>query len=128
MKFYINYQALNTLIILNKNASLLIKKTLTNFCVTRIYNKFDIIIIFNEIRVKDNYKKRIIFFIKYDLYKYIIIFFKLYNAPVIFQAFINNILRKYLNIFYIAYLNNILIYNNIKKEYIYYMRKILKKL
>ena len=78
--------------------------------------------------MKNNYEKKIIFFIKYDLYKYIIISFKLYNASVIFQTFINNILKKYLDIFYTAYLNNILIYNNIKKEYIHHVRKILKKL
>ena len=78
--------------------------------------------------MKNNYEKRITFLIKYDLYKYIIISFKLYNAFIIFQAFINNILKKYLNIFYIIYLNNIFIYNNIKEEYIYYIKKILKKL
>ena len=57
-----------------------------------------------------------------------IIFFKLYNILVIFQVFINNFLREYLNIFYIAYVNNILNYNNIKEEYIHYVEKILKKL
>ena len=89
LKFYINYRALNALIILNKNILLLIKNILTNLYAIRIYNKFDIIITFNEIRVKNNYEKRIIFFIKYNLYKYnlykyIIISFKLYNALVIF--------------------------------------------
>ena len=49
LKFYINYRALNALTIPNKNALLLIKKTLANLYATRIYNKFDIIIIFNEI-------------------------------------------------------------------------------
>ncbi len=38
----------------------------------------------------------------------------------------NNILRKYLNQFYIAYLNNILIYSEIKEQYIKYVRKILR--
>ena len=36
-------------------------------------------------------------------------------------------MRKYLNIFYIIYLNNILIYNDNKKDYILYVEKILKK-
>ena len=84
LRFYINYRVLNAFIIFNKNVFLLIKKILTNLCVTRIYNKFDIIIIFNEIRVKDNYKERIIFLIKYGLYEYIIIFFELYNVFIIF--------------------------------------------
>ena len=81
LKLYINYKALNAFIILNKNVLLLIKKTLTNFYATRIYNKFNIIIIFNEIRIKNDYKKKRIL-IKYDLYKYIIISFELYNALI----------------------------------------------
>ena len=84
LRLYINYRVLNAFIILNKNALLLIKEILTNFCVARIYNKFDIIIIFNEIRVKNNYEKKLIFLIKYNLYEYIMMFFKLYNALVIF--------------------------------------------
>ena len=34
--------------------------------------------------MKDDLKKKIIFLIKYDFYKYIIMFFELYNAFVIF--------------------------------------------
>ena len=79
-KLYINYRAFNAFIVFNRNVSSLIKKTLIKFYATRIYNKFDIIIIFNEIRIKKNYKKRIIFFTRYDFYKYIIMLFDLYNA------------------------------------------------
>ena len=128
LKLYINYRALNALTILNRNILSLIKEILANLYATRIYSKFDIITIFNKIRIKNNYEKKTTFFIKYDLYKYIIIPFKLCNAPAIFQAFINNVLKEYLNIFYTAYLNNILIYNNTKKEHIHHVKKILKKL
>ena len=48
-KFYINYRAFNTFIVFNRNASFLIKKILIKFYAIRIYNKFDIIIIFNKI-------------------------------------------------------------------------------
>ena len=47
---------------------------------------------------------------------------------MIFQVFINKILREYLNDFYIVYLNNILIYNKTIKKYINYIQKILDKL
>ena len=54
--------------------------------------------------------------------------FELCNALSTFQVFINDVLREYLDVFYFAYLNNILIYNNIKKEYIDHVRKIFEKL
>ena len=38
--------------------------------------------------------------------------FGLTNAPSSFQYFINNTLRPYLDVFYTAYINNILVYSN----------------
>jgi len=38
--------------------------------------------------------------------------FSLINAPSSFQHFVNNILRLYLDVFYTAYINDILIYSN----------------
>ena len=84
----------------------------------RIYSKFNIIAAFNEIRVKKGYKKKITFLTRYNLFEYIIISFGLYNTSITFQIFINNTLREYLDIFYTIYLDDILIYNNIKDEYI----------
>ena len=57
-KIYVNYRIFNALIIFNRNTSPLIKKTLFKLYIIKIYNKFDIIIIFNEIRIKKNYKKK----------------------------------------------------------------------
>ena len=51
-------------------------------------------------------------------FEYLVIPFRLTNAPATFQASINNILRKYLNILIIMYFDNILIYLPIKEEYI----------
>jgi hypothetical protein len=36
--------------------------------------------------------------------------FRLTNAPATFQAYINNILRKYLDVFVVVYLDDILVY------------------
>ena len=83
-RFCVDYRAFNVFIVFNRNASLLIKKTLIKLCAIRIYNKFDIIIIFNKIRIKKEYEKKIIFFIKYNLYKYIIMSFNLYNVFITF--------------------------------------------
>ena len=106
----------------------MIREIFFKLCAIKIYNKFDIIVIFNEIKIKKDHEQKIIFFIKYNLFEYIIIFFGLYNAFGIFQTFINDILCEYLDIFCIIYLNDILIYNNIKEEHIGYINKILTKL
>ncbi len=45
-----------------------------------------------------------------------------------FQSFINKTLNLYLNNFCIIYINNILIYNNIKAKYKNYINKVFAKL
>jgi hypothetical protein len=56
------------------------------------------------------------------------IFFDLINAPANFQALINDIFREYLDIFVVAYLNDILIYSINKKNHTKQVNLILKAL
>ena len=83
-KMYVNYKALNVLTIKNFNAFLLIKKFLTRLSLVKIYNKFDIIAIFNKIKMKKSDEHKITFFIRYKLFKYVIMLFELCNASSIF--------------------------------------------
>jgi len=94
----------------------------------KYYSKFDIIVVFNKIRMRFNNKHKTIFIICYSLFKYIVIFFELYNVSTMFQFFINKIFSFYLNNFCIVYINNILVYSNIKTEYKNYINKVLAKL
>jgi hypothetical protein len=52
--------------------------------------------------------------------------FNLINALASFQALINDIFREYLDIFVVAYLNDILIYSKNEKNYIKQINLILK--
>ena len=54
--------------------------------------------------------------------------FNLINASVMFQTFVNNVLRRYLNQFIIVYLNDILVYSKMKKEHMQHVKKIIKTL
>ena len=128
LRIYIDYRALNALTIKNRNALFLIKETLVKLCSVRVFTKFNIIIAFNKIHIRDEDKEKTAFLTRYNLFEYLIILFKLYNAFSTFQAFINEILREYLDVFYSIYLNNILIFSNNKEEYMKHVKKILKKL
>jgi hypothetical protein len=54
--------------------------------------------------------------------------FSLTNVPASFQALINDIFREYLDIFVVAYLNDILIYLINEKDHIKQVNLILKTL
>ena len=124
----VNYRTLNVLIIKNRNCFLLIKKTFDRLCAIKFYIKLNVIAIFNEIRIRKNDEKKTTFLIRYELYEYVVMFFDFCNVFEIFQSFINETLRDYLNVFYFVYLNKILIYNNIKKKHITHVRKVFDKL
>ena len=127
-KVCINYRTLNVLIIKNKNVSSFIRKTLTCLCSTKYFNKFDIIVAFNEIRMRDDDEKKTIFLTRYEFFEYVMMLFELCNVFEIFQVFINETLREYLNNFCTNYLNDIFIYNNIYEEHEAHVSKMLKRL
>jgi hypothetical protein len=52
--------------------------------------------------------------------------FGLINASALYQSLINNIFRKYLDDFVVAYLDDILIYLKIKEEYIKHVTAVLE--
>ena len=68
------------------------------------------------------------FWTKYGLYEYLVIPFWLANAPSLFQNFINIILHGILDKFCSASIDNILLYNNSKKEYQTYIQKVFAAL
>ena len=55
-------------------------------------------------------------------------FFELINASITFQAYIQMILKKYLDIFVFVYLDDILIYSKTEKQHIKHVILILRKL
>ena len=128
LRVCVDYRALNALTIKNRNAPPLIRETLSRLYSARIYIKFNVIAAFNKIQIREGDEEKIVFLIKYRLFKYIVILFGLYNAPGTFQSFINNTLREYLDMFCTAYLNNILIYSNTEEEHIIHIKKVLEKL
>jgi len=54
--------------------------------------------------------------------------FELTNELSSFQNFINDTLHDFLNVFCIAYMNDILIYSNSKKKHTQHVHQILKRL
>jgi hypothetical protein len=76
---------------------------------------------------KENVWKTV-FCICYSYFKYLVLLFKLTNAPATFQLYINRIITKLLNNFVVVYLDNILIYFKKGEDYKNYIRQVLERL
>ena len=128
LRVCVNYKIFNALTIKNCNALSIIKNILIRLYVVKFYNKFDIIVAFNEIRMKEDDEKKIAFLTRYKLFKYVVMSFEFCNAFETFQIFINVTLHEYLNDFCIKYLNDILVYNKTCKNHVKHVSKMLKRL
>ena len=62
------------------NTSSLIREIINRLYSTRIFIEFDIIIVFNKIRIKVKKEEKIAFLIYYKIFKYTVILLELYNA------------------------------------------------
>ena len=92
LRIYIDYRALNSLIVKNRNILSLIREIIVRLYAARIFTKFNIIIAFNEIKIKAEKKEKTAFLTRYEVFEYIIISFKLYNVFNTFWIFINEVL------------------------------------
>jgi len=70
----------------------------------------------------------IMFYTRYGSYKYKVLPFRLINRPATYQRYINDVLFDYLDKFYTAYLDNILIYLDNKLKHQVYVKKVLERL
>ena len=86
------------------------------------YLKFDIPGAFNQVKIKKGDKWKTAFETCFGHYKYLVLLFRLINRPAIWQAYINNILRKFLDVFVLVYLDNIVVYSKTKKIHIQHIR------
>ena len=94
----------------------------------KIFLKIDLKQAYYQIRIKKGDKWKAAFRLKKGLYKLLIIQFRFINVPATFQKRINSVLGEYLDEFIIAYLDNIIIYFNSKKEHFQYIKWVLQRL
>ena len=115
-RLYVNYKKFNAIRMKNKYPLPLIQKSLNRFVKIKYFTKLNIEVVFNKIRIIENEKWKTVFRTKYGFFESLIMNFGLYGVLSTFQNYINDILYEYLNTFCSAYIDDIFIYNETKKE------------
>jgi hypothetical protein len=81
LRFCVDYRALNAITIKNRYPIPLIQETLDRLSKARIYTKLDIIAAFNRLRIAKGDEWLTAFRTRYGLFEYLVMPFRLANAP-----------------------------------------------
>jgi hypothetical protein len=105
----------------------LIGKALDRLAKAKIYTKLDVKNTYHNLRIAEGDEWKMACRTKYGLYKYLVMLFRLTNAPASFQRWMNEILSNYLDVLCIAYLDDILIYSDNLEQHRQYVKMILRR-
>jgi len=128
LRFCVDYRYLNSITIKDRYPLPLIQEIQDRIQGSIYFTKYDITNIYNRLRIKENDEWKTVFRTKYGYYEYTVMPFGLTNTPAVFQRFIFSVLEKYLDIFVIVYLDDILVFSKTMEKYIQYNKKVLQKL
>jgi hypothetical protein len=90
--------------------------------------KIDLQDAYHQIRIKRGDEWKTAFRTRYGHYEYLVMLFRLTNAPATFQSYIHNTLKGLIDDFVIIYLDDILIYSQSEKEHIKHVKQVLQRL
>lgn len=124
----VDYRKLNDITIKNWYSLSNINELQNKLQKIKIFIKIDFRDAYNLIRIKKNQKWMTIFRIRYEFYEYTIMSFELTNVSTTYQKLINNAFKKYLNIFVIAYFDDIFIYSQNSEKHVQHVHEMFRSL
>jgi hypothetical protein len=128
LRLCVDYRGLNKVTTPNRCPLPLISETFDQLGNALYFTKFDMRGAYNLLRIAKGDEWKTAFRCRYGHFEYQVMPFGLMNAPGTFQAFVNDVLRDYLDDFVVVYLDDILIYSTTLEEHTAQVKKVLQKL
>jgi len=122
----IDYRKLNAITIKDRHPLPNISELRDRLSTARIFTALDLRDGYHLVRIKKGEEWKTAFRTRYGHYEFLVMPFGLTNAPATFQRLINNVLRAHLDIFVVAYLDDILIYSDNEEDHIGHVRQVLQ--
>jgi len=128
LRLCVDYRPLNAITIKDRHPLPRIDEMQDRIRGAKWFTKLDVTDAYNRLRIAKGEEWKTAFRTKYGHYEYLVMPFGLTNAPASFQRFINEVFGEHLDIFVIAYLDDILIFSNTLEEHVQHVQMTLQKL
>jgi hypothetical protein len=128
LRLCVDYRGLNKITIKNRYPLPLIQENLDRLQEAKFFTKIDLRGAYNLIRIAAGEEWKTAFRTRYGLFEYLVMPFGLTNAPASFQQLMNEVLRQFLDISVIVYLDDILIYSKTREDHVFHVKQVLEKL
>ena len=128
LRLCVDYRGLNNITVKNRYPLPLIDGLVDQLRLARIFTKLDLRGAYNLLRIALGEEWKTAFRTRYGLFEYCVMPFGLTNAPASFQALLNEVLREYLDVFVIVYLDDILIFSQNEEQHVEHVRTVLRRL
>lgn len=128
LRLCVDYRGLNKVTIPNKCPLPRPDETFDRLAHAKRFTKLDMRGAYNLLRIAKGEEWKTAFRCRYGHFEYQVMPFGLMNAPGTFQAFVNDVLREYLDVFVVVYLDDILIFSENPDDHDDHVRLVLSKL
>ena len=128
LRLCVNFWGLNVITKKNKHSLPLVQTLFDLLSGAWFYTKLDVIEAYHHLRIQKDNKWKTAFYCRYGHFEHQVVFFKLVNAPAAFQAYVNQVLREYMDIFVLAYLDDIVVFFKRHKNHTEHIQIVLQKL
>jgi hypothetical protein len=127
LRLCVDYRGLNAMTMKDLTPLPLIGEALDWLANAKIYTKLDVKDAYHNLRIAKGDEWKTAFQTKYGPCEYLVMPFGLTNAPASFPQWMNEVLSHYLDVFCIAYLDDILIYLDDLEQHWQHVRRILER-
>ncbi|KAI2649346.1 Transposon Tf2-9 polyprotein [Labeo rohita] len=124
----IDYRGLNDITIKNRYPLPLMSSAFEILQGAKIFTKLDLRNAYHLVRIKEGDEWKTAFNTPLGHFEYRVLPFGLANAPSVFQALVNDVLRDMLNVFVFVYLDVILIFSPSVSDHVQHVCRVLQRL
>ncbi len=123
----IDYRGLNDITVKNRYPLPLMSLALEILQGAKIFTKLDLRNAYHLVRIKEGDEWKTAFNTPVGHFEYRVLPFSLVNAPAVFQALVNDVLRDMINVFVFVYLDDFLIFSPSLQVHVQHVRRILQR-